>query len=110
MAAGDILDELCAELGVMTNMGVKELLAGTAIRKSYVSALSKFAPNQALLRTIYTFAAQQSMLRCAPKQQMVRSKVVRQRLRGLKVMEDITLSTLGSLYLAVTSRIGNMVK
>ena len=59
--------ELSAPHGVMANMGVKGSLAGIVLRKSYVSALLKFAPNQSLLRTIYTFAAQQSMLRCAPK-------------------------------------------
>ena len=66
-AARETLDELCAALGVMANMGVKGSLAGTALRKAYISALLKFAPNQSLLRTIYTSAAQQSMLRCAPK-------------------------------------------
>lgn len=36
VAAGESLDELCAALGVMANMGVKGSLAGTALRKSYV--------------------------------------------------------------------------
>ena len=35
-AAGESLDELCAALGVMANMGVKGSLAGTALRKAYV--------------------------------------------------------------------------
>ena len=35
-AAGETLDELCAALGVMANMGVKGSLAGTALRKAYV--------------------------------------------------------------------------
>ena len=33
-AAGKTLDELCAALGVMANMGVKGSLAGTALRKA----------------------------------------------------------------------------
>ncbi len=35
-AAGESLDELCAALGVMANMGVKGSLAGTALRKAYM--------------------------------------------------------------------------
>ena len=35
-AAGESLDELCAALGVMANMGVKGSLAGAALRKAYV--------------------------------------------------------------------------
>ena len=35
-AAGESLDEICAALGVMANMGVKGSLAGTALRKAYV--------------------------------------------------------------------------
>jgi TP901 family phage tail tape measure protein len=35
-AAGETIDELCAALGVMANMGVKGSLAGTALRKAYV--------------------------------------------------------------------------
>ena len=35
-AADESLDELCAALGVMANMGVKGSLAGTALRKAYV--------------------------------------------------------------------------
>ena len=34
--AGETIDELCAALGVMANMGVKGSLAGTALRKAYV--------------------------------------------------------------------------
>ncbi len=70
------IDELSAAHGVIVNMCVNGSLAGIVLCKSHVSAQLKFAPNQSLLRTIYTFAAQQSMLRCAPKQQMVRTKVV----------------------------------
>ena len=35
-AAGENLNELCASLGVMANMGIKGSLAGTALRKAYV--------------------------------------------------------------------------
>ena len=35
-AAGESLDELCASLGIMANMGIKGSLAGTALRKAYV--------------------------------------------------------------------------
>ena len=35
-AAGETLDELCASLGIMANMGIKGSLAGTALRKAYV--------------------------------------------------------------------------
>lgn len=35
-AAGESLDEVCASLGVMANMGIKGSLAGTALRKAYV--------------------------------------------------------------------------
>ena len=47
-AAGENLNELCASLGVMANMGIKGSLAGTALRKAYV----QFADTkiQAILR------------------------------------------------------------
>ena len=35
-AAGETIDELCASLGIMANMGIKGSLAGTALRKAYV--------------------------------------------------------------------------
>ena len=35
-AAGENLNELCASLGVMANMGIKGSLAGTALRKAYI--------------------------------------------------------------------------
>lgn len=35
-AAGENLNEVCASLGVMANMGIKGSLAGTALRKAYV--------------------------------------------------------------------------
>lgn len=35
-AAGETLDEVCASLGVMANMGIKGSLAGTALRKAYI--------------------------------------------------------------------------
>ena len=35
-AAGESLNEVCAFLGIMANMGIKGSLAGTALRKAYV--------------------------------------------------------------------------
>ena len=35
-AAGENLNEVCASLGVMANMGIKGSLAGTALRKAYI--------------------------------------------------------------------------
>lgn len=35
-AAGESIDELCAALGIMANMGIKGSLAGTALRKAFV--------------------------------------------------------------------------
>ena len=35
-AAGESLDEVCASLGIMANMGIKGSLAGTALRKAYI--------------------------------------------------------------------------
>lgn len=35
-AAGESIDELCASLGIMANMGIKGSLAGTALRKAFV--------------------------------------------------------------------------
>ena len=35
-AAGESLNEVCASLGIMANMGIKGSLAGTALRKAYV--------------------------------------------------------------------------
>ena len=35
-SVGESIDELCAALGVMANMGIKGSLAGTALRKAYV--------------------------------------------------------------------------
>lgn len=35
-AAGETIDELCASLGIMANMGIKGSLAGTALRKAYI--------------------------------------------------------------------------
>ncbi len=39
-AAGETLDEVCASLGVMANMGIKGSLAGTALRKAYIQFAS----------------------------------------------------------------------
>jgi len=39
-AAGETLDEVCASLGVMANMGIKGSLAGTAVRKAYIQFAS----------------------------------------------------------------------
>ena len=49
-AAGEDLNELCASLGVMANMGIKGSLAGTALRKAYI----QFADTkiQAILRDV----------------------------------------------------------
>ena len=44
------IDELCAAIGVMANLSVKNSLSGTALCKVYASVLSKLAPNQSLLR------------------------------------------------------------
>lgn len=35
-AASESIDEVCASLGVMANMGIKGSLAGTALRKAYI--------------------------------------------------------------------------
>ena len=35
-AAGESIDEVCASLGIMANMGIKGSLAGTALRKAFV--------------------------------------------------------------------------
>jgi len=49
-AAGETLDELCASLGVMANMGIKGSLAGTALRKAF----TQFADTdiQEILRSV----------------------------------------------------------
>ena len=49
-AAGESLNEVCASLGVMANMGIKGSLAGTALRKAY----TQFADTkvQAILRDV----------------------------------------------------------
>ena len=49
-AAGESLDEVCASLGIMANMGIKGSLAGTALRKAYI----QFADTkvQAILREV----------------------------------------------------------
>jgi TP901 family phage tail tape measure protein len=49
-AAGESLNEVCASLGIMANMGIKGSLAGTALRKAYI----QFADTkvQAILREV----------------------------------------------------------
>lgn len=57
-AAGENLNELCASLGVMANMGIKGSLAGTALRKAY----TQFADTkiQAILRDVGVEASDSS--------------------------------------------------
>ena len=49
-AAGETIDELCASLGIMANMGIKGSLAGTALRKAYVQFAD--VDVQAILRSV----------------------------------------------------------
>lgn len=49
-AAGETLDEVCASLGIMANMGIKGSLAGTALRKAYVQFAN--VDIQSILRSV----------------------------------------------------------
>ncbi len=49
-AAGETLDEVCASIGIMANMGIKGSLAGTALRKAYVQFAN--VDIQSILRSV----------------------------------------------------------